>query len=67
MADDAHNAGGAESFNEGVTINPSEADVLFGKGYRLQLHRGNIRFREFLEQHKDNYENTANLLDFLRT
>ncbi|CAJ1963566.1 unnamed protein product [Cylindrotheca closterium] len=51
-------AGGAASSREGVIIHPSETDVLFGKGYRLQLHSGNIRFREFLEQHKDSYEHT---------
>ena len=39
-------------------IKPTGMDVLFGKGYRLQLHPGNVRFRKILEQHKDNYEST---------
>lgn len=33
-------------------------DVLFGKGFRLQSHPGNVHFREFLERHKDEYETT---------
>ncbi|CAJ1969896.1 unnamed protein product [Cylindrotheca closterium] len=40
------------------SIEPTEMDVLFGKGYRLQLHPGNVFFREFLEQHRDEYEST---------
>ncbi|CAJ1936694.1 unnamed protein product [Cylindrotheca closterium] len=39
-------------------IEPTEMDVLFGKGYRLQLHPGNVRFREFLEQRRGEYEGT---------
>ncbi|CAJ1936553.1 unnamed protein product [Cylindrotheca closterium] len=39
-------------------VKPTEMDVLFGKGYRLQLHPGNVRFREFLQQHRGEYEST---------
>ncbi|CAJ1936710.1 unnamed protein product [Cylindrotheca closterium] len=39
-------------------IEPTEMDVLFGKGYRLQLHPGNVQFREFLEQRRGEYEST---------
>jgi len=52
------NNGNPESSRETGAIKPTENDVLFGKGYRLQLHPGNIRFREFLEPHIDAYENT---------
>ncbi|CAJ1969894.1 unnamed protein product [Cylindrotheca closterium] len=50
--DTVHTSGMSDS------IKPTEMDVLFGKGYRLQLHPGNVRFREFLEQHRDEYEST---------
>lgn len=40
-------------------IIPIKTDVLFGKGYRLQSHPGNIRFRAFLEQHEEEYESTS--------
>lgn len=37
-------------------IDPLQTDVLFGKGYRLQTHPGNIRFRDIVEQHREEYD-----------
>jgi len=51
----------AHSNRETGAINPSENDVLFGKGYRLQLHPGNVRFREFVLQNRDEYESTPRM------
>lgn len=38
-------------------IQPTEIDVLFGRGYRLQWHTGNVRFRKFLEQNRAQFLN----------
>ncbi|CAJ1937616.1 unnamed protein product [Cylindrotheca closterium] len=35
----------------------SEADILFGRGRLVQYHHGNIRFRELLGEHIEEYEN----------
>ena len=39
-----------------ATIQPSQNDVVFVRGVRLMKHPGNIRFREFLETHQDDYD-----------
>lgn len=39
-------------------ITPTDMDVLFGKGYRLQVHPGNIRFREFLKPYVGEYDDS---------
>lgn len=36
----------------------SPDDVLLGRGRLVQYHPGNVRFREFLENHADDYDNT---------
>mmetsp|Transcript_11636 Transcript_11636/g.27993 ORF Transcript_11636/g.27993 Transcript_11636/m.27993 type:complete len:302 (+) Transcript_11636:769-1674(+) len=36
-----------------------ETDVLFGRGRLVQYHPGNIRFREFLGEHRDEYESLS--------
>mmetsp|Transcript_1716 Transcript_1716/g.3728 ORF Transcript_1716/g.3728 Transcript_1716/m.3728 type:complete len:510 (-) Transcript_1716:43-1572(-) len=55
------NNGNLESIRETGAIKPTENDVLFGKGYRLQLHPGNVRFREFVLQNRDEYESTPRM------
>lgn len=37
-------------------IIPTNTDVLFGKGYRVQSHPGNVRFRSLVEQHRLAYD-----------
>ncbi|CAJ1937924.1 unnamed protein product [Cylindrotheca closterium] len=39
-----------------ATNQPRPHDVLFGKGYRIQNHSGNYRFRSFLLSHRDEYD-----------
>jgi hypothetical protein len=39
-------------------VNPHPQDVLFGRGWPLQNHPGNIRFREVTEQYADAYYNS---------
>ena len=36
----------------------TDRDVLLGRGKLAQYHPGNVRFRQFLESHADDYENT---------
>ena len=40
-------------------IVPTNVDVLFGRGYRVQWHSGNVQYRRFLEQHREEYETTS--------
>lgn len=35
---------------------PGPQDVLFGKGYSIQNYSGNLRFRNFLMAHRDEYD-----------
>jgi hypothetical protein len=42
--------------NHWATNQPRPEDVLFGKGYRIQNHSGNFRFRNFLLAHRDEYD-----------
>mmetsp|Transcript_15016 Transcript_15016/g.36677 ORF Transcript_15016/g.36677 Transcript_15016/m.36677 type:complete len:508 (+) Transcript_15016:127-1650(+) len=42
-------------------INPSPQDVLLGRGWRVQNHEGNVRFRSFLEAYSDEYDTAARL------
>mmetsp|Transcript_35772 Transcript_35772/g.86535 ORF Transcript_35772/g.86535 Transcript_35772/m.86535 type:complete len:489 (+) Transcript_35772:75-1541(+) len=37
-------------------ITPSDGDVLSGRGRFFQNHPGNVRFREFVEQHSNEYD-----------
>lgn len=39
-------------------IEPTPNDVLLGRGRGSQLHPGNIRFREFLKEYQDEYNNS---------
>ncbi|CAJ1958294.1 unnamed protein product [Cylindrotheca closterium] len=39
-------------------IKPTPDDVLFGKGSVLQMHPGNVRFRQFIKDHQEEYNNT---------
>lgn len=32
------------------------SDVIFGRGYKINLHPGNIRYRSLIEDSKDNYD-----------
>ncbi|CAJ1937614.1 unnamed protein product [Cylindrotheca closterium] len=34
-----------------------QTDILFGRGRLVQYHHGNVRFREFLDEHIEEYEN----------
>lgn len=43
-----------------VVKNPRKMDVLSGRSYRLHCHYGNIQFRKYLKQHRDEY-NAPNL------
>lgn len=38
-------------------VRPAENDVLFGRGRIIQSWPGNIKFREFLEKHSEDYDN----------
>jgi hypothetical protein len=40
-------------------ITPARHDVLFGRGRPAQCHPGNIRFRQLLELHADEYERVS--------
>ncbi|CAJ1969898.1 unnamed protein product [Cylindrotheca closterium] len=44
-----------------AVIKPTDNDLLFGKGYRLQMHPGNIRVREQVLRTRDEYENTPRM------
>lgn len=37
------------------SIEPTANDVLLGKGRAIQMHPGNIRFREFLKEYQEEY------------
>jgi hypothetical protein len=39
-----------------INFEPSDADVICGKGKNVFLHEGNCRFRSILEQHLDAYD-----------
>lgn len=39
-----------------VTNGLWETDVLFGRGRLVQYHPGNIRYRDFLDQHREEYD-----------
>jgi hypothetical protein len=43
-----------------VIEKPRKNDVLFGRGGQIALHPGNVQFREFVWQEKDEYERTRN-------
>jgi hypothetical protein len=40
-------------------VTPARYDVLFGRGRPIQCHPGNIRFRQLLEVHADEYERVS--------
>mmetsp|Transcript_17768 Transcript_17768/g.43873 ORF Transcript_17768/g.43873 Transcript_17768/m.43873 type:complete len:702 (+) Transcript_17768:118-2223(+) len=40
------------------TIEPTSEDILLGRGQTIQTHPGNVRFREWLEEYRDEYERT---------
>lgn len=42
-----------KSFND--SIRPNEKDVLFGRGSEIYRHKGNVRWRELINQKKDEY------------
>lgn len=42
--------------NNKASIDPSQQDILLGRGVRLMQHPGNIRFREYLEGYQDEYD-----------
>ena len=46
-----------QQVQEGVVIIPTDNDVLMGKGWRLQSHPGNVRFRFLLEAYQEEYDN----------
>eukprot|EP00526_Cylindrotheca_closterium_P009190 CAMPEP_0113627882 /NCGR_PEP_ID=MMETSP0017_2-20120614/14443_1 /TAXON_ID=2856 /ORGANISM="Cylindrotheca closterium" /LENGTH=512 /DNA_ID=CAMNT_0000538159 /DNA_START=62 /DNA_END=1600 /DNA_ORIENTATION=- /assembly_acc=CAM_ASM_000147 len=60
----AHNSihRNSPTHNPGTTaessIEPSPSDVLLGRGHVIQMHPGNIRFREFLREYQEEYNNT---------
>lgn len=39
-----------------ISIQPGPKDIVLGRGYRVQRHSGNIRFRDFLMAYRDEYE-----------
>mmetsp|Transcript_14270 Transcript_14270/g.34651 ORF Transcript_14270/g.34651 Transcript_14270/m.34651 type:complete len:319 (-) Transcript_14270:82-1038(-) len=47
--------------NQKMPGNPSPNDVLLGRGWRVQNHEGNVRFRNFLEGHCDAYDASPRL------
>jgi len=43
-------------------ISLQEDDVVFGRGRPLQDHPGNVRFRKYLEKHRNDYENAPHYM-----
>jgi len=44
--------------NQEAFIEPTDNDVLFGRGKRIQYHPGNVAFRGFLANYSDSYDNS---------
>lgn len=42
-----------------IPIQPTDQDVLLGRGRKIQHHPGNNKFRAFLEDYSDEYDNAA--------
>ena len=38
-------------------LRPTDNDVLLGRGKRIQTHPGNIRFRDWMHEHRAEYDN----------
>jgi hypothetical protein len=41
-----------------TSIDPKPEDILLGRGKAVHYHPGNVRFREWLDGYRDEYENT---------
>jgi hypothetical protein len=57
--DDEDGAGQANDAPNSVQDGIRQTDVLFGRGRLVQYHPGNIRFREFLGEHREEYESLS--------
>lgn len=51
--------------HHGQYVTPKVEDVLFGRGKPTRNHPGNLRFRNIMEQHADEYNNAAKFVKSL--